>query len=160
MVDIARDPRWGRMVEGAGEDPYLGAAMAAAQVRGFQGEKVGHLEKVLAGPKHFAVADPPLKLVLLENRGMGGTLNHLGVEVTSSEEVEAHKARLVGQGLAVDEQKGTTCCYARQDKFWVSAPGGERWEHYVVLADTDAFAGSAIAAGEQQGVCCASAQAD
>ena len=54
MVDIARDPRWGRMVEGAGEDPHLGAAVAAAQVRGFQGERLGAHEHVIAGPKHFA----------------------------------------------------------------------------------------------------------
>src|SRR3954469_12027409 len=54
MVDIARDPRWGRMIEGAGEDPFLGAAVAVAQVRGFQGERVGASERVLAGPKHFA----------------------------------------------------------------------------------------------------------
>jgi beta-glucosidase len=54
MVDVARDPRWGRMVEGAGEDPYLGAAMAAAQVRGFQGPALGTAGRVLSGPKHFA----------------------------------------------------------------------------------------------------------
>ena len=54
MVDIARDPRWGRIVEGAGEDPYLGAAVAAAQVRGFQGPELGTPERVIAGPKHFA----------------------------------------------------------------------------------------------------------
>src|SRR3954468_15625299 len=54
MVDIARDPRWGRMVEGAGEDPFLGAAVAAAQVRGFQGDAIGAPERVIAGPKHFA----------------------------------------------------------------------------------------------------------
>jgi beta-glucosidase len=54
MVDIARDPRWGRIVEGAGEDPWLGAAMAAAQVRGFQGERIGAPGRIIAGPKHFA----------------------------------------------------------------------------------------------------------
>jgi beta-glucosidase len=54
MVDIARDPRWGRIVEGAGEDPFLGAAVAAAQVRGFQGPHLGTAERVIAGPKHFA----------------------------------------------------------------------------------------------------------
>src|SRR5580693_4882460 len=54
MVDIARDPRWGRIVEGAGEDPYLGSAVAAAQVRGFQGDGVGSPGRVIAGPKHFA----------------------------------------------------------------------------------------------------------
>lgn len=54
MVDIARDPRWGRMIEGAGEDPFLGSAMAAAQVRGFQGDRIGAPDRVIAGPKHFA----------------------------------------------------------------------------------------------------------
>ncbi|MET0911278.1 MAG: glycoside hydrolase family 3 N-terminal domain-containing protein, partial [Ilumatobacteraceae bacterium] len=54
MVDIARDPRWGRIVEGAGEDPYLGSAVAAAQVRGFQGGELGAPQGVIAGPKHFA----------------------------------------------------------------------------------------------------------
>ena len=54
MVDIARDPRWGRIIEGAGEDPYLGAAVAAAQVRGFQGDELGAPERIIAGPKHFA----------------------------------------------------------------------------------------------------------
>src|SRR5215213_5080892 len=54
MVDIARDPRWGRIIEGAGEDPHLGAAVAAAQVRGFQGEHLGSPGHVIAGPKHFA----------------------------------------------------------------------------------------------------------
>ena len=54
MVDIARDPRWGRIIEGAGEDPYLGAAIAVAQVRGFQGSEIGAPDRVIAGPKHFA----------------------------------------------------------------------------------------------------------
>jgi len=54
MVDIARDPRWGRIIEGAGEDPYLGAAVAVAQVRGFQGETLGAADRIIAGPKHFA----------------------------------------------------------------------------------------------------------
>lgn len=54
MVDVTRDPRWGRIVEGAGEDPYLGAAMAVAQVRGFQGEDLGAPDRIIAGPKHFA----------------------------------------------------------------------------------------------------------
>jgi beta-glucosidase len=54
MVDIARDPRWGRIIEGAGEDPYLGARIAAAQVRGFQGDDFGASDRVISGPKHFA----------------------------------------------------------------------------------------------------------
>ena len=106
------------------------------------------------GYANFAVTEPPLKLVLLENPGHGGTLNHLGVEVASSDEVEAHQARLVGEGLLADEEKDTTCCYARQDKFWVTGPGGERWEHYVVLADSDTFGTSSSGAGGQGGVCC------
>ena len=79
------------------------------------------------GYANFAIAEPPLKLVLLENPGQGGTLNHLGVEVADAG--------------AVDE-RDTTCCYARQDKFWVTgAPGGERWEIYTVLADSATFWG-------------------
>jgi len=112
------------------------------------------------GYANFAIADPPLKLVLLENPGHGGTLNHLGVEVTSSDEVEAHQARLVGEGLLADDEKDTTCCYARQDKFWVTGPGAERWEHYVVLGDSDTFGTASPSTGQQgqQGdVCCAAA---
>jgi len=115
------------------------------------------------GYANFAIADPPLKLVLLENPGHGGTLNHLGVEVASSDEVEAHQARLVGEGLLADDEKDTTCCYARQDKFWVTGPDAERWEHYVVLADSDTFGTASPSTGQhgqqgQQGdVCCAAA---
>ena len=114
--------------------------------------------KRLPGYANFAVTDPPLKLVLLENPGHGGTLNHLGVEVALSDEVEVHQLRLVGEGLLADEEKDTTCCYARQDKFWVTGPDGERWEHYVVLADSDTFAASSSATGEQGNVCCTTAQ--
>ena len=66
------------------------------------------------GYANFAVAEPPLKLVLLENPGKGGTLNHLGVEVQSSEEVHEEIARLQGEGLFTDEEIGTTCCFATQ----------------------------------------------
>jgi len=111
-----------------------------------------------SGYANFAIAEPPLKLVLLENPGHGGTLNHLGVEVTSSDEVKAHQARLVGEGLLADEEKDTTCCYARQDKFWVTGPDAERWEHYVVLGDSDTFGTASPAAGQQGDVCCAAAQ--
>jgi catechol 2,3-dioxygenase-like lactoylglutathione lyase family enzyme len=88
------------------------------------------------GYANFAITEPPLKLVLLENPGSGGSLNHLGVEVEESAAVEAHQARLAADGLVVSEEKGTTCCYAVQDKFWVTAPDGEKWEHYAVLADS------------------------
>ncbi len=95
--------------------------------------------KVKPGYANFAVAEPPLKLVLLENPGSGGTLNHLGVEVESSEQVHTEIARLSGQGLFTDEEIGTTCCFATQDKVWVTGPAGEKWEVYTVLADSDTF---------------------
>ncbi len=94
------------------------------------------------GYANFAIAEPPLKLVLLENPGKGGTLNHLGVEVQSSEEVREEIARLQGEGLFTDEEIGTTCCFATQDKVWVTGPAGEKWEVYTVLADSETFGSS------------------
>src|SRR3954467_9951150 len=92
------------------------------------------------GYANFAVANPPLKLVLLENPGQGGTLNHLGVEVESTDLVDAEQTRLADVGLASVDERGTTCCYAKQDKFWVEgAPSGERWEIYTVLEDSTTF---------------------
>jgi len=92
------------------------------------------------GYANFAITEPPLKLVLLENPGQGGTLNHLGVEVPDAGTVEAEQARLAKTGLASTEEGETTCCYARQDKFWVQgAPDGEAWEIYTVLADSPTF---------------------
>jgi catechol 2,3-dioxygenase-like lactoylglutathione lyase family enzyme len=92
------------------------------------------------GYANFAVADPPLKLVLLENPGQGGSLNHLGVEVPDLATVGAEQARLAKTGLASSDEGETTCCYARQDKFWVQgAPDGESWEIYTVLADSPTF---------------------
>jgi catechol 2,3-dioxygenase-like lactoylglutathione lyase family enzyme len=95
--------------------------------------------KVKAGYANFAVAEPPLKLVLIENRGQGGTLNHLGVEVESSDAVHAEIARLAAEGMFTEEEIGTTCCFAKQDKVWVTGPGGQRWEVYTVLADAETF---------------------
>ena len=93
------------------------------------------------GYANFAVADPPLKLVLLENPGAGGSLNHLGVEVPDVDSVDAAQTRLAAAGLASVDERGTTCCYAKQDKFWVQgAPDGERWEVYTVLEDSPTFA--------------------
>ncbi len=98
--------------------------------------------KVRPGYANFAITAPPLKLVLLENPGQGGSLNHLGVEVAGTDVVEAEQARLAEAGLAAVEERGTTCCYARQDKFWVKgAPDGERWEIYTVLSDSATFGG-------------------
>ena len=97
--------------------------------------------KTRPGYANFAVADPPLKLVLLENPGRGQGLNHLGIEVDSTDAVDAAQARLAEHGLASVDERGTTCCYARQDKFWVEgAPEGQRWEVYTVLADSPTFA--------------------
>ena len=112
--------------------------------------------KVKPGYANFAIADPPLNLVLLENPGQGGTLNHLGVEVESSEQVHTEIARLAGEGMFTEEEIGTTCCFATQDKVWVTGPGGERWEVYTVLADSETFFGSIpveSAANAQTGCC-------
>jgi catechol 2,3-dioxygenase-like lactoylglutathione lyase family enzyme len=97
--------------------------------------------KVRPGYANFAVADPPLKLVLLEGQGSGGTLNHLGVEVASTDEVGAAQRRLAGEGLATATEDQVTCCYAVQDKVWVDGPDREPWEIYTVLADADMPAG-------------------
>ncbi|MEU7769187.1 ArsI/CadI family heavy metal resistance metalloenzyme, partial [Nocardia sp. NPDC049190] len=78
-------------------------------------------------------------LVLIENPGHGGSVNHLGVEVDSSEKVHAEIARLSQAGLFTEEQIATTCCFATQDKVWVTGPNAERWEVYTVLADTEHF---------------------
>ena len=95
--------------------------------------------KVKPGYANFAVSEPPLKLVLIENPGKGGSLDHLGVEVDSSDTVHAEIARFADAGLFTEEEINTTCCFAAQDKVWVTAPGGERWEVYTVLADSDTF---------------------
>jgi lactoylglutathione lyase len=107
------------------------------------------------GYANFAIAEPPLKLVLLENPGQGGTVNHLGVEVESSEIVGAETARLTGEGLLTDEEIGTTCCFATQDKVWVSGPAGEKWEIYTVVADSETFGTSPelLAADPSGGSC-------
>ena len=88
------------------------------------------------GYANFAVAEPPLKLVLLEGGGGEATrLDHLGVEVAGTAEVTAASGRLADAGLATRTEEQTTCCYAVQDKVWVTAPGGEPWEVYTVTAD-------------------------
>jgi catechol 2,3-dioxygenase-like lactoylglutathione lyase family enzyme len=98
--------------------------------------------KVRPGYANFSVADPPLKLILMENPGQGGSLNHLGVEVPGTDAVDAEQVRLAEVGLASIDERDTTCCYARQDKFWVQdAPNGERWEIYTVLEDSATFWG-------------------
>jgi catechol 2,3-dioxygenase-like lactoylglutathione lyase family enzyme len=110
------------------------------------------------GYANFAVAEPPLKLVLIEGHGTPGTLNHLGVEVPSTDDVAAATARLAAEGLATATEDHVSCCYAVQDKVWVDAPDGEPWEIYTVLADVEMPAGQLRAAepGDDP-MCCASA---
>src|SRR5262245_34608818 len=106
--------------------------------------------KVRPGYANFAVAQPPLKLVLIENPGQGGSINHLGVEVEDTNTVDAEQTRLAEAGFASVDERDTTCCYAKQDKFWVTGtPNGESWEIYTVLADSPTPNGEA--AGQQ---CC------
>lgn len=109
--------------------------------------------KVRPGYANFAVAEPPLKLVLIEGAGVPGSINHLGVEVESTEEVAAATVRFDGAGWATDLEESTTCCYAVQDKVWVDGPDATRWETYVVLADAE------TARGEDGVECCATASA-
>jgi catechol 2,3-dioxygenase-like lactoylglutathione lyase family enzyme len=104
--------------------------------------------KTRPGYANFAIADPPLKLVLIEGEGAGGSLNHLGVEVGSTDEVQAADVRLRANGMTLAVQDNVTCCYAVQDKVWVDAPDGEPWEIYTVLADADE-----MACGPEAGCC-------
>jgi catechol 2,3-dioxygenase-like lactoylglutathione lyase family enzyme len=118
------------------------------------------------GYANFAIAEPPLKLVLLEGTpGDPTRMDHLGVEVETTGEVTGATARLAAEGLPTATEEDTACCYAVQDKVWVTAPGGEPWEVYVVKSDADVLdkaensvccapaAGSATAA-EERTVCC------
>ncbi|WP_128378263.1 ArsI/CadI family heavy metal resistance metalloenzyme [Streptomyces cavernae] len=106
--------------------------------------------KLRDGYANFAITEPPLKLVLIEGTaGEATRMDHLGVEVDSTEAVHAATTRLSEAGLATDVENDTTCCYALQDKVWVHGPGQEPWEVYVVKADADTLA-------KQQGsTCCA-----
>jgi catechol 2,3-dioxygenase-like lactoylglutathione lyase family enzyme len=107
------------------------------------------------GYANFAIADPPLKLVLFEKADADARLNHLGVEVMSSDEVTAHQARLTGEGLAPVDESGT-CCFAKQDKVWVDGPYGA-WEIYTVLEDSETFGQSSTHIDDGGGpACCAS----
>jgi catechol 2,3-dioxygenase-like lactoylglutathione lyase family enzyme len=97
--------------------------------------------KLRDGYANFAITEPPLKLVLIEGTENEDTrLDHLGVEVASTEDVRTATARLARAGLATAEEKDTACCYALQDKVWVTGPGQEAWEVYVVKADADTLA--------------------
>ncbi|MEU9003375.1 ArsI/CadI family heavy metal resistance metalloenzyme [Streptomyces sp. NPDC048551] len=104
------------------------------------------------GYANFALTDPPLKLVLIEGEaGEETRLDHLGVEVASTEDVDAATHRLKESGLATFEENDTSCCYAVQDKVWVTGPGKEPWEVYVVKADAGTLGKSA---GSVPQACC------
>jgi len=117
--------------------------------------------KVRPGYANFAVADPPLKLVLFQQPGQGGTINHLGVEVADTAEVASAQARLAGAGLATATEDDVSCCYARQDKVWVDGPSGEPWEIYTVLDDVEMPEGQLRTVDPETGaVCCAVVDGD
>lgn len=115
--------------------------------------------KVRDGYANFAIEEPPLKLVLIEGHGEPGTLNHLGVEVEDTQKVADKIESAVNAGLPIEVQDSTTCCYAVQDKVWVS--GGELpWEWYTVLADAPAdtslitLAPKPVVVGAEGASCC------
>ena len=110
--------------------------------------------KVRPGYANFAVDEPPLKLVLIEGAGVPGSINHLGVEVASTDEVTAATTQFADAGLETDVEEQTTCCYAVQDKVWVDGPDGARWEVYTVLADAET---ESIGGDER---CCTSASVE
>jgi lactoylglutathione lyase len=107
--------------------------------------------KLRPGYANFAITEPPLKLVLFENSGVPGTINHLGVEVFTTDEVQDATRYLSEQGFVTDIEEKTTCCFAVQDKVWVDGPDSSRWEVYTVLADAS---DSSSVAGDA--TCCAS----
>ncbi|WP_405931551.1 ArsI/CadI family heavy metal resistance metalloenzyme [Streptomyces sp. NBC_00827] len=105
--------------------------------------------KLRDGYANFAITEPPLKLVLIEGTaGEDTRMDHLGVEVDSTEAVHTATTRLTDAGLATDVEDDTTCCYALQDKVWVHGPGQEPWEVYVVKADADTLT------KQQDSICC------
>ncbi|MEL5959457.1 ArsI/CadI family heavy metal resistance metalloenzyme [Streptomyces sp. CLV115] len=96
--------------------------------------------KLRDGYANFAITEPPLKLVLVQGTADENTrMDHLGIEVETTEAVHTATTRLTHQGLATDVENDTTCCYALQDKVWVHGPGQEPWEVYAVKADADSM---------------------
>ena len=128
MVDIARDPRWGRIIEGAGEDPFLGAAVAVAQVRGFQGERVGAPERIIAGPKHFA--------------GYGAALGGRDYDEVNVSDYELWNVFFPPFRAALEAGAGTVMT-AYMDLNGIPATGN-RWLFSDVLRDTFGFQGFVV----------------
>ena len=128
MVDIARDPRWGRIIEGAGEDPFLGAAVAVAQVRGFQGADIGQHDRIIAGPKHFA--------------GYGAALGGRDYDEVSLSDAELWNTYFPPFNAAVDAGAGNIMT-AYMDLNGIPA-SGTRWLFTEVLRDAWAFSGFVV----------------
>ena len=116
--------------------------------------------KVRPGYANFAIAEPPLKLVLIAGDGAPGTLNHLGVEVPTTDDVTAAQVRLSGEGLATALEEETSCCYAVQDKVWVDDPDGAPWEVYTVLSDVEMPNGQLRTVDPEAGAACCATVAD
>jgi catechol 2,3-dioxygenase-like lactoylglutathione lyase family enzyme len=114
--------------------------------------------KIRPGYANFAITEPPLKLVLIEGAGEPGSLNHLGVEVASTQDVQTAQARLTGQGVTCATEDQVACCYALQDKVWVDGPDGRPWEIYTVLADVEHPAGQLrTVESAEDALCCSGA---
>ena len=107
------------------------------------------------GYANFAIADPPLKLVLFEGSAKPGTINHLGVETETAAEVVAAEARLGAAGLETTGVDDTVCCYADKTETWVRGPDDTRWEWYVKKGDAEQLANTVVASGTTAGSCCA-----
>jgi catechol 2,3-dioxygenase-like lactoylglutathione lyase family enzyme len=110
--------------------------------------------KVRPGYANFAVADPPLKLVLFEGQGEPGSINHLGVETETADEVVAAEARLTGADLETSGVADTRCCYAQKTETWLTAPDDARWEWYVKTGDSEQMTNIVVSSG---GATCCSA---
>jgi len=110
--------------------------------------------KVQPGYANFAIAEPPLKLVLFENQGKGGSINHLGVEVQTTEEVLTAEDRLTRADMVTTGIDETQCCYAEKTEVWVDGPDGVRWEWYVKHADSDQFKNVVIDPSQSKRKCC------
>ena len=112
------------------------------------------------GYANFAIADPPLKLVLFEQADAPARLNHLGIEVVSSDEVAAAQARLTTGGLETTGIDDTICCYATKVETWVVDPDGARWEWYVKTGDSEQLTNEIVSGGDTEAMCCAPVAAE
>ncbi len=108
--------------------------------------------KVRPGYANFAIADPPLKLVLFENAGEPGSINHLGVETETADEVVAAETRLAASGLTPTGVDDTVCCYATKTETWVEGPDGSKWEWYVKTGDAEQLVNTVV--GSPPTTCC------